>query len=157
MITYTLNIGDLVVTKGSRVHYSCLGIGSCICLFLQDRMAGISGGAHIMLPESVDLTGENGKYYYATAAVNELVRRFSRLGSNLTNLRAKITGGANVIDTSHDIGDQNAQTVIKQLVRNNVYIAAKEVGGKLGRSARFDSDTGVMTVTVAINNSHMVF
>ncbi|MGC4021106.1 MAG: chemotaxis protein CheD [Cyclobacteriaceae bacterium] len=144
MIEYKLNIGDLRVTKGENVTYACLGLGSCIGLFLQDRILGLSGGAHIQLPN--EIKSSDGKFYSVKSAIAELLNQFRISGSSLKNLRAKITGGANVITTSCETGVQNIERVVQELVENKVYIAAMDVGGKKSRTARFNSETGMLTV-----------
>src|SRR6478609_4263347 len=42
MIQYKLNIGDVVISD-SPATYTCFGLGSCIGLFIQDRLTGLSG------------------------------------------------------------------------------------------------------------------
>lgn len=155
MIEYKLNIGDLLVTKGENVTYACLGLGSCIGLFLQDRSTGLSGGAHIQLPNEIR-SGE-GKFYGVKSAITELLNQFKIAGSTLQNLRAKITGGANVVATGHETGLQNAERVMQELMTHKVYIAAMDVGGKQSRTARFNSETGVLMVRIPETNEIKLF
>jgi chemotaxis protein CheD len=155
MMEYKLKIGDLQVSKGKAVTYTCLGLGSCIGLFLQDRATGLSGGAHIQLPDSAQKS--DGKYYDVKNAINELLTRFHGSGSSLQNLRAKITGGANVITTSCGTGLRNIEHVIKELVEHRVYIAAMDVGGNQSRTARFNSQTGQLTIRIPETNETKIF
>lgn len=145
MIKYNLNIGDVAVSRVNAT-YTCFGLGSCLGVFIQDRLTGISGGAHILLPESEGEENCSGKFYSVEKAVNRLLQQFEQLGSNLTYLRAKITGGANVVGLSVDNGSMNTQAVVKQLTTNKIFIAVLEVGGKQSRTAHFTSDTGLLTV-----------
>jgi chemotaxis protein CheD len=155
MIEYKLNIGDLRVSKDVSVTYACLGLGSCIGLFLQDRTAGLSGGAHIQLPN--ELKASDGKFYGVNAAITELILQFKNSGSSLQNLRAKITGGANVVTTGCGTGLQNIERVVQELVERKVYIAAMDVGGKQSRTARFNSETGMLTVRIPETNEIKLF
>lgn len=155
MIEYKLNIGEVVVSKQPAV-YTCLGLGSCIGLFLHDRQTGVSGGAHIFLPSQTD--GEKREGYWSVAhALNELIQQFQNYGSSLLNLRAKITGGANVIANCYSIGKQNIDTVTAELVNRKVFIAAKDVGGNKSRTVQFHSLTGEMTVLIRETKEYKIY
>ncbi len=154
MMEYTLNIGDLRVTKNEAVTFTCLGLGSCIGLFLQDRTTGIAGGAHILLPEST--SPDTSKFYCVKRAVDELIHQFKINGSTATTLRAKITGGANVIATSCQTGKRNTANVLHELLKHRVYIAAMDVGGETSRSAKFNCQTGTLTIRFPETNEYKI-
>lgn len=155
MIEYTLNIGD-VKAFNAPVTFTCYGLGSCVGLFLQDRTKGISGGAHILLPEGADSIEGFNVWSDVTRAFERLIAQFQRKGSTLNNLRAKITGGANVLNSSQNIGARNVESVMEQLTRHRIYLAASDVGGNVSRTARFISNTGVMLVKTSENNFYKV-
>ncbi len=156
MIEYTLNIGE-VATSTEKATYTCLGLGSCVGLFIQDRISGHSGGAHIFLPDA-ELAPENySQFSSATYAIDEILRRMKMNGSCLTSLRAKVTGGANVLGTQMSIGERNAQSVLKELIDRRIFIAAKDLGGNYSRSAKFESDSGVMTVRISQINQYKTY
>jgi chemotaxis protein CheD len=145
MIEYTLNIGD-VVTSLQPANYTCFGLGSCIGLFLQDRVTGISGGAHIFLPESEGGLEDGSKFYSASTAIEEILNQFKVRGSTLDTLRAKIVGGSNVIGVNTQMGSRIAQSVVNHLVENKIFIAAIDVGGNFCRTAKFNGGTGQLEV-----------
>lgn len=144
MINYTLNIGD-VITSPRKATYSCFGLGSCVGLFIQDRIKGLTGGAHIFLPENVG-EPDSFKFYSVNAALDELLNQFKHQGSDLTALRAKVTGGANIMGINLNTGERNAESVINNLTSRKIYIAALDVGGKNSRTVKFESATGILTV-----------
>lgn len=144
MTEYKLNIGEVVVSKQPAV-YTCMGLGSCVGLFLQDRQTGVSGGAHIFLPNA-NHTLTDGFHYSVASAMDELLKQFQEHGSSLQNLRAKISGGASVLANVYDTGTGNVNRVKEALVAKRVYIAAADVGGKHCRTARFCSRSGEMTI-----------
>lgn len=154
---YTLGIGDLAVSKENDVTYTCLGLGSCVGLFLLDRSTGITGGAHIMLPTGGTSMDMDKKFYTVQCALQELLLQFRTLGSTLQNLRAKVVGGANVVATGFEVGAQNTSALLDQLVQQRIYIAAKDLGGYQGRTARFDAQTGTMTVRLAQTNELKIY
>jgi chemotaxis receptor (MCP) glutamine deamidase CheD len=75
----------------------------------------------------------------------------------LQNLRAKITGGANVVATSCETGLMNIDNVVKELVERKVYIAAMDVGGRQSRTARFNSQTGTLSVRIPETNELKIY
>ncbi|MDH5599291.1 MAG: chemotaxis protein CheD, partial [Cyclobacteriaceae bacterium] len=126
----------------------CYGLGSCIGLFLYDRLNKISGGAHIMLSNS---NNKNlSETYFAKGAIEELLKRMKALGSDLALLRAKIIGGAEVVDikTMH-IGKNNIEEVRNSLIQNKIYIAASDVGGNISRTGKFYTDSGKLMVSTS--------
>lgn len=156
MKEYKLNIGELQVNKQEDVTYTCLGLGSCIGLFIQDRSLGLSGGAHILLSQS-STPDSTGKFLCAKSAINELISRFRSMGSTLANLRAKITGGAHVISTGMQVGKENVEHVMQELIANRVYVAAIDVGGNKSRTARFNSQSGTMTIRIPDTNEYKIY
>lgn len=147
MKEYYLNIGD-VATSSNHATYSCLGLGSCIGLFLQDRTTGVTGGAHIFLPLRKDDVVTDAKFYNAENALEELLKQFKRRGANLNTLRAKATGGASVLGGNIQTGLHNAESVMNSLIQNRIFIAAFDVGGSYGRSAKFESESGQLVVRI---------
>ena len=142
-----LNIGDVQAVEGAAT-FTCFGLGSCIGLFMQDRTIGVSGGAHIMLPEDTASSHAcTGKFYNVTGAVDHLLKQFARKGSSLKAIRAKITGGANIIQSMYNVGALNTESIRSHLARRGVYIAASDVGGFESRTVNFHTYTGDLNIT----------
>ncbi|MBY0425170.1 MAG: hypothetical protein K2Q22_06005 [Cytophagales bacterium] len=144
---FKLDIGD-VATSDTWARYTCFGLGSCIGLFIQDRMTGASGGAHILLPESELAPIEKAKYYNVHSALNEIITRLRDMGNPLDSLRAKITGGANVLGVNLRTGQRNVDSVIHSLTEKRIYLAASDIGGTYSRTAIFESSTGLLTIKI---------
>ncbi len=147
MIEIKLNTGD-VITSRQKAHYTCFGLGSCIGLFIHDRLTNLSGGAHILLPEDEVGPIDSTKFYNVASAIREILFQLKNNGSTLTSLRAKITGGANVINVNMRTGSRNAASVVKHLSAHKIFIAAIDVGGTYSRTARFESESGLLTVSM---------
>lgn len=152
MTEYKLNIGD-VASSASRARYMCYGLGSCVGLFISDRITGASAAAHILLPNA-DLCAEEdlSKHYNVHSAFAEMLKRLKMMGSNLTSLRAKVAGGANVMSMNLQTGALNVESVLRQLTEHKIYIAATDVGGTHCRTASFESETGQLTVKIPQTN-----
>jgi chemotaxis protein CheD len=140
MKTKTLTINQTDVTE-EAVIYTCFGIGSCIALFLNDRMTGLAGGAHIPLAHE-----GTGAFLSVTALLDELMSKFQSKGSDLNVLRAKLAGGAQVFESTMSIGAQNIKAIRQELVERKIFVAAEDVGGRLPRTARFNTRTGDLVV-----------
>src|SRR5687767_3853338 len=103
-------INETHVTN-EAVIYTCSCVVSCIAVFLNDRMTGRAGGAHI--PLAYDGTGE---WLSAPVMLNQLLSKFSSKGSNLNFLRAKIAGGADLFQSAKSPGADNVQAILKELI-----------------------------------------
>jgi chemotaxis protein CheD len=136
-----LDINQTDVTE-EAVLYTCYGLGSCIALFLNDRMTGLAGGAHI--PISGDTFGD---LRSAKELLEELLSKFRVRGSQLKCLRAKLAGGAQLFDGSIEIGKDNVSAVHRELLSRGIYLAGADLGGTIPRTARFNTRTGELVVS----------
>lgn len=146
-----LNINEVEV-NGKPVVYTCYGLGSCIGLFITDRLKGLSGGAHIPMPFSLDAS----EFKDAAYMINRLLFAFSVQGSDLNYLRAKVAGGAQMYESSSGIGQQNIRIVLQMLIDKRIFIAATDVGGKVSRTARFNSITGELQISTSEKKTYCI-
>lgn len=137
-----LNISESHATVSPLV-YTCYGLGSCVGVFISDRSGRMSGGAHIGLPSSVQ---GNDTLLSADAVLDQLLDALRILGSDLTSLKAKITGGAQVLSQCRGTGEDNIRSVQHYLVRNRILIAAEDTGGTFARTGKFDCRTGELFI-----------
>jgi chemotaxis protein CheD len=130
----------------------CVGLGSCIAVFVTDRIKKVSGGAHIPLPNG-ESTAE---LKSAGEIIDELLHKLQRKGGDVNRLRAKIAGGANVLDHTIDIGEQNASSIMELLRARKIYIAGSDLGGTVCRSVHFNSVTQELTVSTSEQNKYVI-
>ena len=90
-----------------------MDLGSCVGLFVKDRRSGITGGAHIFLPEANhDISFvEN---MSAGDCVQQMLEQMREKGASLETMRAKIAGGSNVLMNFNEIGSRNTNAVIER-------------------------------------------
>jgi chemotaxis receptor (MCP) glutamine deamidase CheD len=70
------------------------------------------------------------------------------LGASTISLRAKIVGGSNISGFSNIcVGLKNIESVRCILSKKGIFLAGNDVGGKAGRRARFNTQTGNLEVT----------
>lgn len=118
-------------------------LGSCVAICLYDPILKIGGINHFMLPlwNGQGLVSPK----YGNIAAEKLVDKMLSLGSQKSNLVAKVFGGAEVIESSikiFNIGSRNIAIAYEMLEEFKIPIVAKSVGGKLGRKIEFNSSTG---------------
>ena len=145
-----LNMEDVKAIKGPA-KFTCYGLGSCVGLFIHDRVAGVSGGAHIFLPEKLHHSGALSKG--AKECMDHLLESMKQLGSDLKTLRAKVIGGASLgTQTGKKISDE----VVSYLVQNSVFIAAQDLGGNMSRTVHFNSETGEAEVSTSERKKYIL-
>lgn len=143
-----VRMGEIEVSRRPGDELVARGLGSCIGLALVDRVAGVAGLAHIVLPYA------NGSDYgcgkYADVAVPELLSRMRRSGATKRNLEAVLAGGARMFSLGElDIGARNESAVRAILARSGVRLRAVETGGDRGRTMRVRVSDGTVTVKEA--------
>lgn len=125
-----------------------LGLGSCVGIALRDPVLQIGGLAHIMLPDSTAMRGNNSVLEkFADTGIDELVRQLVAMGANRNRLVAKIAGGATMfqVQSRNDmmkIGERNVEATIKKLNALNIKILAQDTGENYGRTVTFFPETG---------------
>ena len=80
-------------------------LGSCVAVCLFDREAGVGGMNHFLLPSGTPASAR-----YADSAMPALVERVLGLGASRARLRAKLFGGACVVEAlraNHPLGARN--------------------------------------------------
>lgn len=126
-----------------------MGLGSCIGVILSDVSTGICGIAHVLLPGASD----RGETKYAETAIEKMVEDMVKMGgARRSRITAKFAGGGAQVfkHMSLDIlkiGDRNAISVEETLIKKNIPILAKDVGGgEVGRNVIFNPADGSMIV-----------
>jgi len=143
-----------VYLQGGHIHVSiekCLIttiVASSVAVALWDADLGIGGMNHFMLPAEVGRDAKAATPRYATPAMSGLLRQMLDAGARLDSLRAKIFGGACVIDgpldsdAFHDLGRRNAEAARARLTAEGIPIVEEQLGGAHGRKVTFRSENG---------------
>lgn len=137
-----------------EVYVSCHGemmvtvLGSCIAACIRDRVRGIGGMNHFMLPEQMEFSPGFGgdatrvENRYGNWAMEFLINEILKLGCDKRNLEIKIFGGGRVLDAVSDIGQRNIAFVRDFLRKESLPIAAEDVGSVYPRKVLYFPDTG---------------
>ena len=141
-------MGQMAIARAGDEDLFALGLGSCIGLAVLDRVAGVAGLAHIVLPASHDGDRTVGKF--ADLAVPELISLLRQAGAAPRRMEAVLAGGARMFATGElDIGARNSAAVQAALVALEVTVRATAIGGDRGRTVRLCPSTGTVTVKEA--------
>jgi chemotaxis protein CheD len=144
----SVRMGEIEVSKRTGEELVARGLGSCIGLALIDRLSGVAGMAHIVLPESNGSDKEPGKF--ADTAVPAMLDQMQRAGAVTRRLDAVLAGGARMFELGEmDIGARNAAAVKAGLTRAGLKIRAAETGGNRGRTLRLTVGNFEVTVKEA--------
>ena len=129
-----------------------LGLGSCVGICLYDAITKVSGMAHIMLPDSKQMTRDKNPAKYADTGIDLLIHDMIQLGADRKRLKAKIAGGAQMFafsaaaDSLGRVGDRNVEAVKAKLVSLRIPILAEDTGLNYGRTIQFFSEDGSLLI-----------
>ena len=148
-----VSIAQARIDQGPAV-LKAYGLGSCIAVALYDPQARVGGLGHMLLPNRPEKNPLGSESKYVDAGIVQMVDELVRSGAHRENLVAKVTGGANMFETSYQtlinsIGARNARSARDTLTSLNIPILGEEVGGNRGRTVEFDLATGNMMVYCA--------
>ncbi|MDX8396013.1 MAG: chemoreceptor glutamine deamidase CheD [Mariprofundaceae bacterium] len=138
--------GDYYVTTGSEVIVTVLG--SCISACIRDKVFGIGGMNHFMLP----LTHEEKPQWggsdvaavtrYGNFAMEHLIADIISQGGMKKNLEIKIFGGGRIMKKMNDVGKRNIDFIREYLRGEALSVAAHDVGGDTPRKVYYYPSTG---------------
>jgi chemotaxis protein CheD len=142
-----VGMADLNVCKAPD-GITTLGLGSCVGVALREPGKPWGGLAHVMLPDSTAIAGNNTNIpKFADTGVQELVNQMVAKGCNKSKMVAKIAGGAQMFAMQQNsplvkVGDRNVAAVKKKLAELKIPIKAEDTGLNYGRTVEFYPETG---------------
>jgi len=140
--------GEYYATGRNMVLVTVLG--SCVCACIRDKISGIGGMNHFMLPDSGqdrnNPLGESARY--GTYAMEILINQLLKMGAKRSNFEAKVFGGASVLRgfTVNNVGERNAEFVLQFLKTENIAIAAQDLLDTNPRKVYYFPTTGLVRV-----------
>ncbi len=126
-------------------------LGSCVSACIRDRISGIGGMNHFMLPDSASSDRDSPvseSMRYGTYAMEVLINQLLKGGARRENLEAKVFGGGNVLRgfTSINVGERNASFVLKFLKAEQIKITGEDLNDIYPRKVYFFPKTGRVLV-----------
>jgi chemotaxis protein CheD len=147
-----IGIGQFAVARAPE-RLCCLGLGSCVAVFIYDPESRIGGVLHALLPRTPRNSEPNARY--ADSGIRMLRDELIAKGAEKKRLCAKLVGGAQMFPNLDlkisDIGGENIKEARKVLRIMGIRVLAEEVQGNKGRSAYYSLDSGAVTVKTAFS------
>jgi chemotaxis protein CheD len=143
--------GEYYVTTQNEMVTTVLG--SCVSACIRDRVFGIGGMNHFMLP--VDKTGEgwsgatdllSSATRYGNYAMEHMINDILKNGGHRKNLEAKVFGGGQIIATMTDVGRKNIDFVLHYLEQEGLKITSQDLGDIYPRKVNYFPATGRVRV-----------
>jgi len=125
-------------------------LGSCVSACIRDRVSGLGGMNHFMLPDGGGDAGSpvSASMRYGTFAMEVLINDLLKAGARREHLEAKVFGGGAVLRgfTAMNVGERNAAFVMQFLKTERIPVLAEDLNDIYPRKVYFFPKTGRVLV-----------
>lgn len=143
--------GEYYVTANSEAIVTVLG--SCVSACIRDKVFGIGGMNHFMLPlnrsaSHAEVAAMSNAGRYGNFAMEKMINDILKNGGTRENLEVKIFGGGRVLQNmqSLDIGNGNINFVREYIETENITLVGEDVGDVFPRKVIYFPLTGKVKV-----------
>jgi chemotaxis protein CheD len=148
-----VGISDMKVSNRPEDVLITYSLGSCIGVLIWDPMARVGGLLHYMLPDSsIDREKAQARpFMFADTGIPRLFKETYRFGAVKERLIVKVVGGSQIMDNAgvFNIGKRNHAILRKMFWKNQIMVAAEDVGGSGNRTVSLEVGTGVTRLKVS--------
>lgn len=141
-----VGVADLKTSTDRDDTIITYSLGSCLGVALFDDAVGVGGILHCMLPLSKIDPGKaaSNPYMFVDSGMTTFLQRLFDLGAQRKRISAKVAGGSHILDTqgTFNIGERNYTVLRKILWKNEILIAAEDVGGNVPRTMSLNMSDG---------------
>ena len=145
-----LQPGELYLARKPAIIRTLLG--SCVGITFWSPRLRIGALCHSLLPwcpsSLSDTVNSMQGRRYVDYCVRDLARQFDELSTFRAEIQVKLFGGADVLLVHHPsvskptVGKQNSEAAIEVLKVEGYEVMASSLGGKFGRTLKFNTGTG---------------
>ena len=126
-------------------------LGSCVSACIRDRLTGLGGMNHFMLPDGGADAGNSpvsASMRYGSFAMEILINDLLKAGARREHLEAKVFGGGAVLRgfTAMNVGERNAAFVMQFLKTERIPVLAEDLNDIYPRKVYFFPRTGKVLV-----------
>lgn len=118
-------------------------LGSCVAVCLFDPVVGVGGMNHYLLPLAVE---RERSARFGNVALALLLQEVLDRGARKGSLRAKVFGGAGILDgfqrNGRHLGHENVDLALRGMEAEGIPVVERDVGGRRGRKVVFQVDDG---------------
>ena len=133
-------------------------LGSCVAVCLWDEETGIGGMNHFLLPHFAGSGPSSARF--GNVAIEQLVSRLLAAGARKGGMRAKLFGGANVLEAlrgvAGSLGRSNVEVARLVLKEAGIPVVAEDVEGDRGRKLIFQTNDGSARVKLLSGERHAI-
>lgn len=145
IITAKILPGEFYVTN--QVEQIVTVLGSCVSACIRDKVSGVGGMNHFMLPanakdERIRPADMSAAARYGTFAMELLINEILKNGGNRSYLEVKIFGGGKILHALTDIGAKNIEFVRDYISTEELELVAEDVGDVFPRKVIYQPKTG---------------
>lgn len=124
-------------------------LGSCVSACIRDRVRGLGGMNHFMLPDGGDPGNPvSASMRYGSYAMEVLINDLLKAGARREHLEAKVFGGGAVLRgfSAMNVGERNASFVMQFLKTERIPVLAEDLNDIYPRKVYFFPRTGKVLV-----------
>jgi len=142
--------GEYYVTCADEAVITSLG--SCVSACIRDRVYGVGGMNHFMLPEAAENSAVHAgdlseAARYGSFDMEKLINEIFKAGGRRENLEVKLVGGGQVIATmSSTVGDRNIEFAREYIDKEGLAVTGSDLGGTWPRRVVYFPATGKVRV-----------
>lgn len=149
LVTAKLLPGEFYVTDKNEQISTVLG--SCISACIRDRVTGVGGMNHFMLPncandDHIHAGDMSAAARYGSYAMEHLINEILKNGGSKRYMEVKIFGGGRILNAMTDIGAKNIEFVRDFLHAEGLILTAEDVGSVYPRKVVYQPLTGKVRV-----------
>ncbi|MBU0968064.1 MAG: HDOD domain-containing protein [Proteobacteria bacterium] len=151
-----VSAGDyLIESSGESRIFEALLL-TCVGVAIYDKISGVGGLCHILLPDSPGPENSWQPRSYASSCLSLFVEDLLKSGAELSKLEAVVAGGALGIpfsqyDMNLDIGGRTCECVYRFLKARAIPVKKSETGGCFGMKISINTATWLSTITPLFN------
>lgn len=147
---HVVGVGDMKIAKDGDIIVTH-ALGSCLGLMVFDPVTRQGGLLHAMLPlcKINPEKAASNPYMFVESGVTRLLQDLYDLGAQKKKIIVKAAGCGSPIGKNEmfKIGERNFTILKKILWKNNILLAANDVGGTKSRTVYFDLSNGDVTIS----------
>jgi len=140
--------GEYYVTARDMVLVTVLG--SCVSACIRDRVSGIGGMNHFMLPDGSRDNSDfaNVSARYGGYAMEMMINQLLKMGARRSSLEAKVFGGGSVLSgiATANVGGRNAEFVLDYLQTEGIALVGQDLLDVFPRKVYFFPNSGRVLV-----------
>lgn len=138
--------GEYYVTTNDEIIVTVLG--SCVSACVRDKVFGIGGMNHFMLPqdgslkESVASSDNSASARYGNVAMEHLINTILSHGGQRKNLEMKVFGGGKILANMSDVGMRNITFIKDYITTEGIKLLAEDLGNIYPRKVMYHPISG---------------